>query len=344
MPLLERYGNRPVLEPDPRGWDCVSVFNPGAIEVDGEIHMLYRAVSDLGEYISRFGLAVSTDGREFHRTGDEFVFGPREDFEVGGVEDARIVPDPASDPAAPEYLVTYAAVSVVPGPVYEAMDFFRKTRIDPFTERPGIPPFGPTFTGLLRTRDFRDFRFEGLITPPNVDDRDGVLFPEKIDGRYALLHRPSTWTGEEYGTDRAGIWLAFSDDLKTWDYGTGEENLLLRPDPALRWEEAKIGAGPPPIRTDAGWLMIYHGVDHKYVYRVGAALLDLRDPGKVLARTRDFLMEPVLEWERVGVIPNVVFPTANILRGDELLVYYGGADRVVGLAIADVNELIDHLS
>jgi predicted GH43/DUF377 family glycosyl hydrolase len=157
-----------------------------------------------------------------------------------------------------------------------------------------------------------------------------------------MLHRPSDWVGPEYGVDRASIWLAWSDDLRSWDYGEPGENVVLEPE--APWEGAKVGGGPPPIRTDAGWLMLYHGVDERYVYRVGAALLDLEDPRRVLGRTREFLMEPQAGWEREGIIPNVVFPTAALAEPDgRLLVYYGGADRVVGLATGRVDELVDHL-
>jgi len=335
--VLKRHGERPVLEPRPGGWDAVGTFNPGAILVGDEVHMLYRAVSDLKQYVSRLGLAVSGDGVHFERAAEGPVFQPQESFEVGGVEDARITRD------GEDFLVTYAAVSVVPGPAYEQADFFARAREDPFIERPGMPPMGPSLTGLLRSKDLRNFTFEGLITPGGIDDRDGVLFPEKVAGRYVLLHRPTSWVGQTYGTQRPGIWLAFSDDLVNWDYGRGSENLLMRPRESAAWEAAKIGAGPPPVRTDAGWLVIYHGVDDRCVYRVGAAVLDLGDPRKVLGRTEEFLMEPRLEWERAGVIPNVVFPTAAVLRGGELLVYYGGADRVVGLATADVDELLDRV-
>jgi len=336
VPILTRYGGNPVLEPRPDAWDSVSVFNPGAILVDGAVQMLYRAVSDIGEYVSRLGLAASADGRTFERVVDGPVFEPRADYEVGGVEDARITRE------GDGFLVTYAAVSVVPGPVYEAMDFFRITREeDPYTERPGIPPFGPSYTGLLRSPDLRTFTPEGIITPPGIDDRDGILFPEKIGGRYVLMHRPTAWAGEAWGTDQPAIWLAFSDDLKTWDYGEGDAYLLMRPRPELPWEEAKVGGGPPPIKTPEGWLVIYHGVDRRYVYRVGAALLDLENPLAVLARTDHFLMEPEEPWEKAGIIPNVCFPTAACWEpGRELLVYYGGADRVVGLATADMGELL----
>ena len=169
-----------------------------------------------------------------------------------------------------------------------------------------------------------------------------MLFPEKIGGRYVMLHRPTSWVGPDYGTDRPAVWLAYSDDLKQWDYGRKGQHVLLRPQEP--WEESKLGAGPPPVKTEAGWLMLYHGVDRKYVYRVGAALLDLDDVSKVIARTEDFLMEPQEEWEKVGVIPNVVFPTAAVWEpGRELLVYYGAADRVCGLATADMRELLDYV-
>jgi len=336
--VLARYSDQPVLEPRPGKWDCVSTFNPGVILHEGRVMMLYRGVGDLKQYISRFGLAVSDDGIHFQRAVDGFVHEPVMDYEVGGVEDARIIRD------GDDFLITYAAVTVVPGPVYEEIDFFNRTKEDPYLPRPGIPPMGPSYTGLLRSKNLVDYTVEGIVTPPGLDDRDGILFPEKVNGRYILLHRPTAWVGSEYGTDQPGIWLAFSDDLKRWDYGTGSQYLLMKPRTELSWEENKIGGGPPPIKTDAGWLLFYHGVDCKYVYRMGAALLDLNDPMKVLARTDRFLLEPELEWEKVGVVPNVVFPTGNVVRDDgELLIYYGAADRVVGLATGKLDALLDYL-
>lgn len=336
--VVKRYGDWPILEPRRGQWDAVSTFNPGAIVIAEKVYMLYRAVSDLRSYVSRFGLAVSEDGHRFERAADQPVYGPQRDYEVGGIEDARITEEEG------EYLITYAAVTKRPGPVYEETGFFDRVRQDPAAERPGIPPMGPSYTGLLRSRDLRSFTVEGVLTPSGLDDRDGVLFPEKIGGRYVMLHRPTSWIGEGYGTDRPSIWLAFSDDLKKWDYGTGDRGLLLAPRQGVAWEEQKIGGGPPPVRTEAGWLVIYHAVDGRYVYRMGAALLELSDPTKVIARSREPLLEPELAWERVGIIPNVVFPTGAVMSpGGELFIYYGAADRVVGLATADVDRLLDHL-
>lgn len=337
--IFERYGDTPVLEPQPGKWDAVSTFNPGAIMHNGKVLMVYRAVTDLKAYISRLGLAVSSDGYHFDRAADTCVHEFQRRYEAGGVEDARITRD------GDDFLVTYAAVPVIPGPAYEQVDWFNRAKKDPYIDRPGAPPMGPSFTGLLRSKDLRTFTVEGLLTPPGIDDRDGILFPEKINGKYAMLHRPTSWTGAAYGTPKPSIWIAFSDDLKTWDYGSGGQYLLMKPQQGAAWEEQKIGGGPPPIKTRHGWLCIYHGVDNRHVYRVGAALLDADNPLKVLGRTRSFLMEPEMEWEKTGVIPNVVFPTGLVLKGErELLMYYGGADHVVGLAVADLDTLIAHLT
>ena len=109
------------------------------------------------------------------------------------------------------------------------------------------------------------------------------------------------------------------------------------------WEARKIGAGPPPVRTDKGWLLIYHGVDEDRVYRAGAALLDLEEPWKVIARTPEPILEPEEEYELVGDVPNVVFPEGAVVIGDELLVFYGAADKVCCVATAPLEEFIEHL-
>jgi predicted GH43/DUF377 family glycosyl hydrolase len=113
--------------------------------------------------------------------------------------------------------------------------------------------------------------------------------------------------------------------------------------PERKWEAQKVGIGPPPIRTNSGWLIIYHGVDSNIVYRAGAALLDLEDPTRVIARTPDPILEPKEEYERVGVVPNIVFPEGAVVVGDQLRVYYGGADRVCCLATVTLKILIESL-
>ncbi|ADI14942.1 glycoside hydrolase family 130 protein [Truepera radiovictrix] len=156
------------------------------------------------------------------------------------------------------------------------------------------------------------------------DNKDHALFPRKVCGRYVSFHRrpPS-------------IWLAFSDDLKVW----GDHAEILRPRPGL-WDGKRVGAGGPPIETEAGWLMIYHGYDDEHVYCMGTALLDLEDPRRVLKRPKETVLEPNAPWERRGDVPNVVFGCANPVVNGTVYLFYGGADRVVGLATADLNELL----
>ncbi|RKY58302.1 MAG: glycosidase [Candidatus Latescibacterota bacterium] len=323
---LRRWSGNPILTPSPDlGWEKEAVYNPGAILHQGKVHLLYRAVGEYERYSSRFGLAVSRDGFHFERVSDEPVFEPGAEYDKGGCEDPRIVKMEG------EFLITYAAL---PKPPCEYGDFIgtiRKLREDPL--HPRIHVF--SHTGLLRSGDLRSFRRVAMITPPDVDDRDGVLFPEKVGGRYLLLHRPTEWTGPEYGTERPAIWLAGSHDLVHWT----DHKLLLRPEST--WESLKIGAGPPPLRTPEGWLLIYHGVDGNFVYRAGIALLDLERPEEVIARSPYPILEPEESYEKVGDIPNVVFPTGAVVLDGELFVYYGAADKVCCVATAPLEDLVD---
>jgi beta-1,2-mannobiose phosphorylase / 1,2-beta-oligomannan phosphorylase len=156
------------------------------------------------------------------------------------------------------------------------------------------------------------------------DNKDHALFPERVDGRCVTFHRrpPS-------------IWLAFSDDLLTW----GDHVEIMRPRPG-GWDGKRVGAGGPPIRTAAGWLVLYHGYDERHVYCMGTALLALDDPARVLARPEAPILEPMETWEIKGDVPNVVFGTANPVVDGVVHLYYGGADRVIGLATAPLDDLL----
>ncbi len=157
------------------------------------------------------------------------------------------------------------------------------------------------------------------------DNKDHVLFPAKFGGRYATFHRrpPS-------------IWLAFSDDFQTW----GDHAEILRPRPGL-WDGKRIGAGGPPIETEAGWLVIYHGYNDHHIYCMGVALLDCDDPSIVLKRPKTPVLAPKETWELKGDVPFVVFGTGNPVVDGTVYLYYGAADRVVGLATADLGELLE---
>ncbi len=193
--------------------------------------------------------------------------------------------------------------------------------------------YGPTI-GLGYTYDFVNFvQLENAFLPYN---RNGVLFPRKINGRYAMLSRPSDRGHTPFGD----MFYSESPDLVYW----GKHRFVMAP--IAGWQSTKIGAGPTPIETQEGWLLFYHGVltsCNGFVYSFGAALLDLEQPWKVLHRTEPYLMSPQTLYECVGDVPNVVFPCAALVDGDtgRIALYYGGADTVVCLAFAYVDEVVD---
>lgn len=201
--------------------------------------------------------------------------------------------------------------------------------------------------GIAQTRDFS--RFELVSFDDAEDVRNGVLFPEKINGRFVRLERPNKTTLQNGVTTGSQIVLAESDDLLTWR--------RIAPVMQGRWHywDELIGSGPPPIKTRQGWLHIYHGVATHFaasnIYQAGVVLLDLNDPSRVIARCRHNILEPREPWEQVGQVPNVIFPSGMIVRdidadgfaapNAEVRIYYGAADTVVGLATTTIQQLLD---
>jgi predicted GH43/DUF377 family glycosyl hydrolase len=182
---------------------------------------------------------------------------------------------------------------------------------------------------LATTRDFRSIERLGLVFPP--DDKNAALFPRTFDGLFAMLHRPSTGGGN--------VWISYSPDLLFW----GRPKLVMPAHGGPWWDAVRVGAGPPPIETDAGWLLIYHGVKDVAggpVYRMGAALLDKNDPARLLGRTRRWLIGPEEDYERSGDAPNVVFSTGCIIRNEEVWMYYGAADCRLCLAKASIKDIL----
>ena len=158
---------------------------------------------------------------------------------------------------------------------------------------------------------------------PGERNKDAALFPEKIRGRYCMFHRREP-----------DIWIAYSDDLLHWY----DHQIVMRPRPDA-WDAVKIGANGPPLKTEAGWLLFYHGFAEDKVYKLGVALLDLNDPALVLKRQDEPILEPEEEWERHGHVPNVVFSCANPVVDGTVYVYYGGGDHAIGLATCRLEEL-----
>jgi predicted GH43/DUF377 family glycosyl hydrolase len=187
--------------------------------------------------------------------------------------------------------------------------------------------YGGRFEGdyricLATSRDLIRWERRGvMLDEPN---KDASLFPEKIGGRYAMFHRRPP-----------DIWLAYSDDLKGW----GDHTVVMRALPDSEWESLKVGIAGPPIKTQDGWLLIYHGVSQERRYSLGVALLDRDDPSHVIARQSEPILEPELDWEIHGHVPNVVFSCGQVVMGDDLYVYYGGADTVIGVAATRTRDI-----
>ncbi|MFA7185754.1 MAG: glycoside hydrolase family 130 protein [Victivallales bacterium] len=197
--------------------------------------------------------------------------------------------------------------------------------------------FGPTIC-MAWTDDFETFHQLDLFLPAN---RNGVLFPRKINGMYTLLTRP-TDNSMRVNVPFDSIFCLQSPDLKFW----GKCRLVMSPRPNVIWEYVKIGAGPVPIETDDGWLLIYHGVLTSCsgnLYYAGGAILDKGNPWKVLYRSKKYLMAPSTDYERIGDVPNVIFPVAAVKDGSGLRMYYGGADTCTCMATVELEKLVSFI-
>jgi len=321
---LQRYTGNPILEPRGGDWESIEVFNPAAVCVDGQIHLLYRAVGEYVHYVSRLGHAVFDESLNLMERENKPCFLPDLELWEMSVEDARLTL------LEGRLYVTYV---ITPTPCPPSA----------VRRRIGKPPVPQARTRIALAEVTHEsgrlsFQRLGVITPYTANERDTVLFPEKIGGQYAALHRPSNWIGPGYPTDIPGIWFAYLDDLPGRMYG---HKLAMKPE--QRWESTKMGAGPPPMKTDKGWLLIYHGRDENMVYRAGAALLDLEKPWKVIARLPGPILEPEEKYERIGDVPDVVFPEGAVTIGDEFFIFYGGADVVCCAASVSLNELVNYL-
>ena len=197
--------------------------------------------------------------------------------------------------------------------------------------------YGPTI-GIAYTKDFKSYyQCENAFLPFN---RNGVLFPQKINGKYAMLSRPSDNGHTPFGD----IYLSYSPDMIHW----GQHRMVMQTTPFVdsAWQCTKIGAGPVPIHTDEGWLVFYHGVIttcNGFRYAMGAALLDTDQPDKVIYRSKPYMLGPAAPYELMGDVPNVVFPCAALHEDDKVAIYYGAADTVTCMAFGYISEIIEFL-
>ncbi len=288
MIKLKRVSQKPVLVPNSGStWEAGAVYNCAAVYKDKLVHLVYRATDitsngSMGKYINNLGYAVSSDGINFNRLRDPILVNDIAQ-EARGPEDPRIVEIDGT------YHMMYTG-------------------------------FGGRFPGDYRisyatSSNLITWQRHGIVL--DEANKDASLFPEKIGGKYMLLHRRPP-----------DIWMAFSEDLKNWD----EHRILMKAIPDSDWENEKIGIAGPPIKTESGWLLIYHGVSKSHTYSLGIAELDLENPSQVISRQSEPILEPELDWEINGHVPNVVFSCGQVIKDGELYVYYGAADTVIGVA------------
>jgi beta-1,2-mannobiose phosphorylase / 1,2-beta-oligomannan phosphorylase len=293
---LKRHPANPLLLPDPASaWESYNVFNPSVIHHNGLFHMHYRAQGL--DWISRIGYAVSADGVHWNRLREP-VLEPQGELEARGVEDPR--------------------VTAIDGGFVMAYTAYGASTVGGFN----ITPM------FARSQNLVDWERLGPLVR-GEDNKDHLLFPRRVNGRYLALHRRPPQ-----------VWLAESDDLHDWP--AERMRPIFGPRPDSDWDNNRVGSNGVPIETDAGWLMLYHGYDPAHVYRFGVCLLDRDDPSRVLHRARDPIFEPEELWELRGDVPNVVFSCANPVVNGQVYVYYGGADHVIGLATARLDELLDY--
>ena len=315
---MKRHAKSPILTrediPDiyPQLVDATSVFNPGAIKFGDKYLLMLRVQSRSRETF--MVMAESNNGIDF-KVEDKIV-----DFK--GMEKIK----------EKIYHIYDARISNIEGAYYImfAMDMDAGCQL-----------------GLGKTNDFKNFEFLGITS--NEDIRNGVLFPEKVNGNYLRMDRPNRSRHDNGTTSGSTIWLSKSNDLLNW------EPVAPLIDGRFHYWDEFIGSGPPPVKTRKGWLHIYHGVAGHFgssnIYQAGVMLLDLNDPSKVLSRCWCNILEPREIYELAGQVPNVVFPSGMIvmeydaegfaLPDSEVYVYYGAADTCVGLAVTTINELLE---
>ena len=329
---IKRCAQNPIIKPGAEDWRKAVTFNPGALYENGKFYLYERAAGSLSPFRTHIGLLESRDGIHFDLIKNRPVFTSEMiGYPEGSVQDARVVK------IEDLYYMSYAMQPY-------GFDCFPNGKGIPLYDTSKYPDWKKreypmiTQSGIAISKNKVDFNHLCYTSPEEIDDRDHVLFPEKINNRFFLLRRPIEYVGEKYGTDRPGIWLTSSEDLLSWS------DPFLVATSKYEWEGEKIGAATNPLKTKEGWLLLYHGVDENSVYRVGALLLDLEDPRKVRARTKKFIMEPSEDYEKEGlVIPNVIFPTSMVNKDGIAYIYYGCCDSCISLATVAIDELLSYL-
>lgn len=304
-----RCAKEPIIKPRQENtWEARDVLNPAAFYADDKVHIIYRAMSQ--DNTSVFGYATSKDGVNIDERLNHPIYVPRAEFEQkrnkggnSGCEDPR--------------------VTVINNTLYMC-----------YTAFDGKNPPRVALTSIpLKKFLKRKWEWENpvLISAPGLDDKDACIFPEKINGKYLIYHR--------IGDD---IDIAFVNNLKFDGHTWIDERRWLKQRRGY-WDNRKVGIAAPPMKTEKGWILLYHGVSKRDgAYRVGALLLDLKNPLHIISRTDNPIFWPETDYEKFGEVPNVVFPCGNVIIKDSIYIYYGGADKVIGVASIKVKDLLNN--
>ena len=304
-----RQGKGAMISPRKEiAWESRAVFNPASVFLGGRFHILYRAMSE--DNTSVIGYAESRDGINIDYRSDKPIYTPRESFEE------KRVPNGNSGCEDPR-------VTKIGDRIYMC-----------YTAYNGITPPAVAITSISTT-NFLAKKWQWakpvLVTRDGVDDKDGCLHPETIGKQYFLFHRVNNQICGDYGS------------TPSFKERNNFRNIhILSPRKGM-WDSKKVGISVPPIKTKKGWLLLYHGVSDDGIYRVGALLLDLKDPTNVLSRTTDYIFAPMEEYELKGQINNVVFPCGACLKDGVIYMYYGGADTVVDVATVSLEKILKAL-
>jgi len=347
MDIARRFKENPLLRPSDlkpsiEGMEITCLLNPGVFRLGRKTGLLLRVAER----------PKQTDGEICFP-----VYNPEGEIEILSFDKK----DPALDTTDPrvinyqgnDYLTTLSYLR----PVFsdDGTNFYEDPAYPPLFGKGELETFGIedcrvttmaddfylTYTevsplavgvGLMVTGDFKHFDRKGMIFPPH--NKDCALFAEKINGKYYALHRPSS---PELGGNY--IWIAESPDRLHW----GNHRCIAVTRKGM-WDSARVGAGASPIRTEKGWLEIYHGATKENRYCLGALLLDLNDPSKVIARSAEPIMEPLASYEQTGFFGNVVFTNGHYVDGDTVYLYYGASDEVICGATFSIREILDTLN
>jgi predicted GH43/DUF377 family glycosyl hydrolase len=325
-----------ILKKTDKDFENVAVLNPGCIEKDGIVHMFYRAVNSKG--ISSIGYCQFTNNKVTKRLDKPIIY-PEFPYEKMGVEDPRIVL------LEGQYYLFYSAYDGREALVAYATstDLVNFKKMGLITPRFTWDKAEDLFRGAHVREEYRHFEAlnkdiegKGVL----LWEKDACLFPKKIKGKFALLHRIMP-----------GIQVIYFDDFSQltegfWRFYLKELGKFVVLDPLYPFESEKIGLGCPPIETKDGWLLITHGVEDTpdgLIYHAGAALLDLKNPLKVIGRLKEPLFSPKEKWEKKGMVNNVVFPSGAVQQDGKVFIYYGAADSLIAAKSVKLSSLLKEL-